>query len=305
MSEGLNIIVTDAGLAEVVNAEQSGTAPVVLTHIAFGTGQYKPTGDRTALQSEFKRFDAIAGGAVGDNVIHLTITDATDEDYTVYEVGVFTASGTLFAVYSQTTPIIQKASGSQIMLAIDFPLTNVNPESITVGDTSFILPPATSVRQGIVELATAAETITGTDDSRAVTPAALSGRTATTGRTGLVELATSSEAVAGQLGDKAITPATLAAAFVKEHFATGFLKVPGTNGNATILQWGQALIANGDVGTTVTFPTAFPNQCASIVPVAIGDVAVSYRIGTVSAGSAVLKHNGNGGVNTYWIAIGF
>lgn len=305
MSTERIIVVTDAGLAEVVNAEQSGTAPVVLTHIAFGTGQYTPTSDRTVLQSEFKRLDTIAGGAVGDNVIHLTVNDATKENYTVYEVGVFTASGTLFAVYSQTTPIMQKASGSDLMLSIDFVLTNVNPESITVGDTSFVLPPATSIRQGIVELATAAETVEGTDDSRAVTPAALSGRTATTGRTGLVELATSAEAIDGQLGDKAITPATLSAAFVKEHLATGFFKTPGTNGNATIVQWGQSLIANGDTGTTVTFPTAFPNQCASIVPVAIGDVAVSYRVGTVSEGSAVLKHNGNGGVNTYWIAIGF
>ena len=47
---------------------------------------------------------------------------------------------------------------------------------------------ATSEKQGIVELATAAETIAGRDGSRVVTPAGLSARTATTERTGLVRI---------------------------------------------------------------------------------------------------------------------
>ena len=42
------MLITSAGLAEIVNAEQSGTAPVVLSHVAFGTGQYTPTADMTA-----------------------------------------------------------------------------------------------------------------------------------------------------------------------------------------------------------------------------------------------------------------
>ena len=49
------ILITDAGLAEVVNAEQSGTAPVVITEVGYGTGQYTPTNDQTALKEEFKR----------------------------------------------------------------------------------------------------------------------------------------------------------------------------------------------------------------------------------------------------------
>jgi hypothetical protein len=297
----MSILITDAGLAEVINAEHSGTTPVVLSHIAFGTGQYTASASQTALQSEFKRFETIKGGAIGDNVIHLTVNDNSTETYTVNEVGVFTASGTLFAVYSQTTPIIQKAGNSEILLAIDVILTNINPDSVTVGDTTFVLNPATTTKQGIVELATAEETITGSDGSRAVTPAGLSARTATTGRKGLVELATFAEAIAGTDGDRAVTPAALTAAFVKEHSDAGFQKLP----NGFIIQWGKALVANGDNGTSVTFPTTFPNGCKSIVPVSMDSVAVSYMVGTVSEGSAVLKHNGNGGVNTYWIAVGY
>ena len=45
------------------------------------------------------------------------------------------------------------------------------------------LPSASTTRKGIVELATIAETITGTDGERAVTPASLAGKLATTAET--------------------------------------------------------------------------------------------------------------------------
>ena len=178
----INIVITDAGLAEVINAEQTGTAPVVLTEVGLGTGQYTPDASRTALAAEFKRLTTVAGGAIGDNAIHLTAEDAGTDAYTVYEIGIYTASGTLFAVYSQPVPILQKAAVAHALLALDIVLTNVDPDSLTVGDTNFQLNGATTSRQGIVELATAEEVITGTDGSRAVTPSALAARTATTGR---------------------------------------------------------------------------------------------------------------------------
>lgn len=171
MSEATNIVITDAGLAEIINAEASGTAPVVLSHIALGAGQYRATPNMTQLQGEFKRFDAVSGGAVDDHVIHLTINDTSNDAYTVYEIGVFTSKGTLFAVYSQKTPITQKAAGAQSLLAIDLVLTNMNPDSVTVGDMTFVLPPATTEIQGLVELANDEEVKAGTDIYRAVTPA--------------------------------------------------------------------------------------------------------------------------------------
>ena len=70
---------------------------------------------------------------------------------------------------------------------------------------------ATETRTGIVELATSAETQTGTDALKAVTPAGLSARTATETRTGIVELATAAEVQAGTDALKAVTPAGLSA----------------------------------------------------------------------------------------------
>ena len=175
MATTLGIIITDAGIAEVVNAEHSGTAPVTLTQVGFGSGQYTPTPDQTALHNEIKRVDTIAGGVVGSDILHIQALDGSPTDsYTVYEIGVYTASGTLFAVYSQNLPIIHKIADTQTMVAIDIVLSGFQPSSVTIGDTDFSLAPATTSNLGVVELATNAEATAGTDDERAVTPAALS-----------------------------------------------------------------------------------------------------------------------------------
>ena len=147
------IVITDVGLAELLNAGQSGF-DMLLPRVGFGTGQYTAKSNRKALQAEFKRLDTVAGGSVGDNVVHLTITDSSKDAYTVYEVGVYTEIGALFAVYSQTTPIVQKASGAVLSLSLDIRVTDGNPEVIKVGDISFANPPATTTTQGVVELAT-------------------------------------------------------------------------------------------------------------------------------------------------------
>lgn len=200
------IVITDAGLAEVLNATHTGTSSIALTEVGLGTGQYVASADREALQSEFKRLVTIAGGAVAEDVIHFTVLDDSTDSYSVYEFGVYTESGTLFAVYSQTTPIVQKASGSQAMLAVDIKLADISATSLTIGDTNFVMPPATTVKAGLVELATADEVAAGVDAQRAVTPSSLLARKATTAQTGLVELATSDEGIQGKSGSLAMTP---------------------------------------------------------------------------------------------------
>lgn len=60
----INIIITDAGRAEVINAENTGTAPVTIAEIGFGTGQYNPAVTDTALQAEFKRITTFGGATL-------------------------------------------------------------------------------------------------------------------------------------------------------------------------------------------------------------------------------------------------
>ncbi|NDV88805.1 DUF2793 domain-containing protein [Aurantimonas aggregata] len=68
---------------------------------------------------------------------------------------------------------------------------------------------ATETRTGLVELATAAEVVAGTDASRGITPASLLARTATETRIGLVELATPAETAAMADLGRAVTPGGL------------------------------------------------------------------------------------------------
>ncbi len=187
----LPITITDAGRAEIINAQNTGTGPVTITEIGFGTGQYTPTKTRTALQAQVKRVSSIAGQAVAADTIHVMALDESSAAYNVGEFGLFSDKGTLIAVYSQPEAsgwIIQKAGASTLLLATDIILESLNATSITFGDISFLNPPATTTVQGVVELATPEETQTGTDGARAVTPAGLKSLTASTSRAGLVQL---------------------------------------------------------------------------------------------------------------------
>lgn len=166
-----NVVITSAGLAALVNAENNGTLPVKITKFGLGTGNYTPSADQTALQSKFKEITALSGGDVGDNTIHVTMSDTSSDAYTVNEVGVYLEDGTLFAVSSQPTgAILQKASGSQGLLSIDLVISG-GTSGITVdGDTNFFNPPATTQTAGVAKLASLDEIKTGTNSSKAVTP---------------------------------------------------------------------------------------------------------------------------------------
>ena len=166
-----NVVITSAGLAALVNAENNGTLPVKITKFGLGTGNYTPSADQTALQSKFKEITALSGGDVGDNTIHVTMRDTSSDAYTVNEVGVYLEDGTLFAVSSQPTgAILQKAAGSQGLLSVDLVISG-GTSGITVdGDTNFFNPPATTQVAGVVKLASLDEIKTGTNSSKAVTP---------------------------------------------------------------------------------------------------------------------------------------
>ena len=116
---------------------------------------------------------------------------------------------------------------------------------------------ASTTVKGVVELATDAETQTGTDSVRAITPSNLSSRTATETRTGVVELATDAEAQAFT-ADKFIDGAKLNTAFKgsNQSLATsGYQKLPG----GLILQWLGIPESNTQAAVVGTYPIAFPN----------------------------------------------
>lgn len=212
----MDIVLTTAGIQAVINAKETGTNAVTISEIGVGTGKYTPTKEQTQLQAQVKRMPILEGGQAGDNAIHVACKDDGPGSYEVFEFGLFLSDGTLFAVYSQNVPIIEKQEKSNLLLAIDMKLEGVNAGNITFGDVSFSFTAATTTNAGIVELATDEETQAGTDSQRAVTPAGLKSLTSTADRAGLIRTASEAEAKAGTEGAAALTPATMKGAAASE-----------------------------------------------------------------------------------------
>jgi hypothetical protein len=170
---GLQIIITKAGRAALVNAEHNGTAPLKIAAIGITAAVFTASEDMTTLPGEIKRLTTISGEVVAPDTIHVTIRDDGTDTYTMRGIGYWLSNGVLLGIYSQPDPILQKSTQSMMLLAADVIFTNIKATSLTFGDANFTNPPATVDRQGVTELATGDETVVGTDGTRAVTPAGL------------------------------------------------------------------------------------------------------------------------------------
>lgn len=124
---------------------------------------------------------------------------------------------------------------------------------IDAGSALATIPTASETVQGIVELATAAETTTGSDTTRAVTPAGVSAAItaipavpdATTTVEGIVELATNAEVITGTDTTRAVTASSLADAITTAKLATNAVTtIKITDSNVT-----TAKIADSNVTT--------------------------------------------------------
>lgn len=152
----VSMILTNAGANLVAQANAGGPA-VTLTNVAIGDTQWSPDATATALNNEVTRIAAIDGGVSG-NVVYLTLSDDSSDVYEVREVGLYTSTGVLFAIWSGAA-IASKTAGTALFLALDVAVSSMplEPGSITVAATNFGLPPATETLAGISRLATTAE----------------------------------------------------------------------------------------------------------------------------------------------------
>ncbi len=162
----LTITVTNAGRAALVNAKNTGTAAVTIAQVGVSGSVVVPSPVATALPGESKRIATISGDVVADDTIHLIVRDESASVYTVRSFALYLADGTLFAIYGQADPILEKSSQAIMLLAIDVQFADITASQLTFGDTNFLNPPATTEVQGVVELATLTETISGLDAAR-------------------------------------------------------------------------------------------------------------------------------------------
>ncbi|WP_406851487.1 hypothetical protein WEU32_07685 [Brevundimonas sp. BH3] len=168
---GFTITITDAGRAALINAQNTGTNAFVLSQIGVSTQHVADNlATITALPNERKRLGTMAGDVVADDTLHVTIRDEGNDAYPMRAFGLYNSTGILFAVYSQPDPIIEKSAAAMLLLAVDAKLVALTTDQVEFGPVGFTLPPASETVAGITEVATDAETDTGTDNWRYITP---------------------------------------------------------------------------------------------------------------------------------------
>ncbi len=271
----LNLVITNAGRAAMVNAANTGTNAVTIASVGVSPTAIVAAPTTTTLPGEVKRIATIGGDGVADDVIHLLVLDETGATYTVRSVALYLGDGTLFASYGQPGVIVEKSAGAAMMLALDVKLEDVSAATIAFGDTDFVNPPASTDRAGVVELATLAEVQAGADNQRALTSwsvrqtyAALSGATFTGG-----VVAPYFHAVGAGVGSIAMLPGNAG--------KVGFVSFrDSANGE-------QARIGDSTVGTPLLFQSAQGfvfNGGWVHAGVAFGAPQVQAREGTTTGG---------------------
>ncbi|WP_243712156.1 hypothetical protein [Burkholderia pyrrocinia] len=181
------IYITDAGRAALVAPGNTGTTARQVTQIGLAAAAFVFKPDMIALPSELKRITTFGGDTVAKDTIHIVIQDDSADQYKLYGFGLYLDNGVLLGVYVQNDQILEKAPASMLLLAADTVFASIDVSKLVFGPTSFLNPPATTERQGVVELATQAEVDDGKDDTRAVTPKTAAARYAPLVRPQLTE----------------------------------------------------------------------------------------------------------------------
>ena len=93
-----------------------------------------------------------------------------------------------------------------------------------------------------------------------------------------------------------------------KYSATGYIKIPRSGDGYLILQWGKSAAMAQNTTSSITFPTAFPQQCASVIcsPTSTANTAsmVAYPDAVTLTGFTIRGDTDNANSGVYWFAIG-
>ncbi|ODN41160.1 phage tail-collar fiber domain-containing protein [Piscirickettsia litoralis] len=167
-------ILTDVGREALANAKSKGTN-LVISHLAVGSGIWQADKTATALKHQIKRINETGYQDLDAAQVRVEFIDDTTDAYVAYEIGLITEDGILFAVYSsndQNKPVLQKASATPLLQYYNLGFSNTDNIDFVQGQIN--LPQATEVVKGVAYTATDADMVTGSNDSKIVTPNKLS-----------------------------------------------------------------------------------------------------------------------------------
>lgn len=174
-------------------------------------------------------------------------------------------------------------------------------------DLTLSVTASSTTATGVVELATSAETQTGTDTVRAVTPAGLQSKTASATVIGLVELADNTETQTGTDATRAVTPAGLQSKVASEtasgivELATAAETTTGTDNTRAVHPAGLKVELDKKVSTTVTTTT----QSGTTYTLALADAGTDIEFTNAAAVAVTIPTNASvafpvGTVITLW-----
>jgi Phage tail-collar fibre protein len=127
--------ITRAGMRALFSATNTGV-DLKLSHIAVGTGQgvgYIPTGNETALRTEFQRKPIGGGDYLTDfEILVQAMLDGPSQGW-VHEVGIFDEAGVLFAIWSEPNgSLVYKTAGVPVIIALTLAVSEIPPNSLTI-----------------------------------------------------------------------------------------------------------------------------------------------------------------------------
>ncbi|SON55534.1 hypothetical protein HDIA_1993 [Hartmannibacter diazotrophicus] len=159
----LQMTITTAGLAAVIAAQGDGLQATI-TEIAVGKGiasaggfvGYEPAETATALVSETARVPLISGQVLADEGFRVQAqVPATEDVYTIREIGVFLSDGTLLAVWSDPTRLVAATSPlADINFAVDLHLEALPLDALAITVLEPDIPDLTAVLAELLAAAT-------------------------------------------------------------------------------------------------------------------------------------------------------
>lgn len=167
----MQLRITAAGRAALINAQNTGTQATVISEIGITATAFDPE-VTNALPDEIKRIYTFGGDVVDDETFHINMVDDSIDSYTMRGLAVYLDDGTLFAIGgdpNSSNSIVQKSSAAQVMLSVDVKLTELTTATITFSGSGFTNPSASENVLGVVRLANNTQAISGTNDSAAMT----------------------------------------------------------------------------------------------------------------------------------------
>ncbi|TWE21957.1 hypothetical protein FBY52_12211, partial [Zymomonas mobilis] len=168
----LKITITDAGRAALINADHSGTRLVSISSVGVSATAITADKSATSLADEIKRLTTISGKITASDAIHLIAKDDGSDVYTIKSFALYLDDGTLFAIYGQSSPILEKSAAAMLLLQLDIRFADIDATQIQFGNLDFINPAATDQTAGVARLTSLGEAEQSTENI-AVSPAEL------------------------------------------------------------------------------------------------------------------------------------